>query len=105
MIKELNANLFVVLPQREQVIEVVERYDGYPLGKRKMDMIRLPATDAGGKKTHENKEKRHKIPEQVIHDQRREKTEKQRAAVHRQRFPGNSHPAFFSVYAFMFQRT
>ena len=38
MIKELNANLFVVLPQREQVIEVVERYDGYPLGKRKMDI-------------------------------------------------------------------
>lgn len=38
MIKELNANLFVVIPQREQVIEVVERYDGFPLGKRKMNI-------------------------------------------------------------------
>ena len=38
MIKELKANMFVVIPQREQVIEVTERYDGYPLGKRKMNI-------------------------------------------------------------------
>ncbi len=35
MIKELNGNLFVIIPQRGQVIEVVEHYDGYPIGKRR----------------------------------------------------------------------
>ncbi len=34
MIRELNGSFYLVLPQRQQVIEIVEHYDGFPIGKR-----------------------------------------------------------------------
>ena len=38
MTKELTGSFYVVIPQREQVLEVVEHYDGYPIGKRLINL-------------------------------------------------------------------
>ena len=53
MTKELTANFYVIIPQREQVLEVVEHYDGYPIGKRLINLsyISYRSNNIGSKRS------------------------------------------------------
>lgn len=53
MTRELTATFYVIIPQREQVLEVVEHYDGYPIGKRLINLsyVSYKSNNIGNKRS------------------------------------------------------